>query len=117
MRLLIVRQTHDICLVRAHGAINQQSVKDLDSALTQIQGGGHTHVLLDLWDATFIDSVGLGVLLSARRRSHRALGGFAVVAEPNGRVQRVFELAGLTDTLPVYATRTLAASTLGGSAR
>ena len=60
MRLLIVRQTDDVCLVRAVGEIDLQTVAELDSALTEVQGDGNTHVVLDLWGVTFIDSVGIG---------------------------------------------------------
>jgi anti-sigma B factor antagonist len=117
VRLLIVRQTDDVCLVRAVGEIDLQTVADLDSALTEAQGDGHTHVVLDLWDVTFIDSVGLGVLLSASRRAEKGLGGFAVVAEPRGPVHMVFDVTGLKDALPLYATRALATSTLRSGAR
>jgi anti-sigma B factor antagonist len=115
MRLLIVRQTDNVALVRALGEIDLQTVADLDLALAQIQVDPDASVLLDLWDTTFIDSVGLGVLLSARRRAQRGPGGFAVVAEPSGAVQRVFEAAGNSETLPVYATRDLARATLHSS--
>ena len=108
MRLLILRHTDDVCLVRASGGIDFQTVAELDSTLTQVQGDGHTHVVLDLWDVTFIDSVGLGVLLSASRRAEKGVGGFAVVAEPRGHIHMVFDLAGLKDVLPLYATRALA---------
>jgi len=42
VRLLIVRQADDVCLVRALGEIDLQTVADLDSALAQVQGDGHT---------------------------------------------------------------------------
>jgi anti-sigma B factor antagonist len=111
MRLLIERPSDDVCLVRAVGEIDLQNVADLDSALTQVQGDGHTHVLLDLWDVTFIDSVGLGVLLSAKRRAEKGLGGFALVAEPQGVVQTVLDVAGLSDVLSLHSTRAFATST------
>ena len=117
MRVLTARQTDDMWLVRAVGEIDLQTVAELDSALTAVQGDGHSHVVLDLWDVTFIDSVGLGVLLSAKRRAEKGIGGFAVVAEPHGPVQTVFELAGLSDTMSVYSTRALATSTLRTAAR
>ena len=107
-----MRQTDNVCLVRALGEIDLQAAAELDSVLTEVQGDVETHVILDLWDMTVIDSVGLGVLLSARRRSERGLGGFSVVAERHGRVETVFALAGLTDALPVYATCALATETL-----
>ena len=110
----MVRQTDDVCLVQAVGEIDIQTVAELDSALTEVQGDGHTHVVLDLWDVTFIDSVGLGVLLSASSRAQKGAGGFAVVAEPHGQVQMVFDVAGLKDALPLYSTRAVAISALRG---
>jgi anti-anti-sigma factor len=115
MRLLIVRQTDNVCLVRPLGEIDLENVSDLDVALAQIQEDRDASVLLDLWDVTFIDSIGLGVLLSARRRAQRGSGGFVVVAEPSGAVRRVFDAAGISDALPVYATRDLARATLHAS--
>lgn len=107
-----MRPADDVCVVRALGEVDLTTVADLDSALRQVQGNGDANVVLDLWDVTFIDSVGLGVLLSAKRRAQKGIGGFAVIAEPGGPVQTVFDLAGLTDSLPIFATRALAASTL-----
>ena len=91
--------------------------RTLTRALTEIQGDGHTHVLLDLRDVTFIDSVGLGVLLSASRRAEKGVGGFAVVAEPQGQVRMVVDVSGLEDALPLYATRALAINTLSSGTR
>ena len=107
-----MRPADDLCVVRALGELDLHTVADLDATLAQVQGDGQTHVVLDLWGVTFIDSVGLGVLLGARRRAEKGLGGFAVVAEPHGLVQGVFALAGLSDTFSVYSTATLATSTL-----
>ena len=116
-RLATLRSvTDDVCVVRASGEIDLQTVADLDSALTEAQRDGHTHVLLDLWDVTFIDSVGLGILLSAHRRAEKGIGGFAVVAEPGGVIQTAFELTGLSATLSVYSTPAFAKSMLRGAA-
>lgn len=103
-----------MCLVRAIGEIDLSTVAELDSALAQAQEDGHTHVVLDLWGVTFIDAVGLGVLLSARRRAEKGVGGFAVVAEPQGVVQTAFELTGLSAALSVYSTRAFATSNAAG---
>ena len=112
MRLVIVRHTDDVCLVRAMGEIDLATVRDLDRALTHVQADSVTSLLLDLWDVTFIDSIGIGVLLSASRRAQRDRRGFAVVAEPNGPVGILFNLAGVTGALSVCATRALATSML-----
>jgi anti-sigma B factor antagonist len=112
LRLVIVRQTDTVCLVRALGEIDLATIRDLDVALTQVQSDSETSLLVDLWDVTYIDSVGIGVLLSASRRARHNRSGFAVVTEPNGRVGRTFDLAGVTSALSVCASRTLAAGVL-----
>ena len=112
MRLAIARPSQDVCVIHADGEVDLSTVAELDSTLRRVQEDGHTNVVLDLWDVTFIDSVGIGVLLSARRRAEKGIAGFAVIAEPSGPVQNVFDLAGLTDSLSVFATRALAMSTL-----
>jgi anti-anti-sigma factor len=112
VRLAIVRPSQDVCVVHALGEVDLTTVAELDSTLRQVQEDGHTNVVLDLWDVTFIDSVGIGVLLSARRRAEKGVGGFAVIAEPRGPVQDVFDLAGLRDSLSVFATRAMATSAL-----
>jgi anti-sigma B factor antagonist len=112
LRLVIVRQTDNVCLVRALGEIDLATIRDLDFALTQVQSDSDTRLLVDLWDVTHIDSVGIGVLLSASRRAQHNHSGFAVVAEPNGRVGRTFDLAGVTGALSVCPSRALATSRL-----
>ena len=112
MRLVIVRQTDNVCLVRALGEIDLATIRDLDFALTQVQSDSDTSLLLDLCDVTYIDPVGIGVLLSASRRAQHNRSGFAVVAEPNGRVRRTFDLIGVTGALSVCASRALATSML-----
>ena len=70
-------------------------------------------ILVDLCEATFVDSSILGALLEARRGALESDRGFAVAcsgeAEP---VRRVLEVTGLADELPVYPTREAALAAL-----
>jgi anti-sigma B factor antagonist len=65
-----------------------------------------TATVVDLSPATFIDSSILGVILDGRRRASDAEVGFAV-ARSNGAdaVDRVLEVTGLRNELPVHARR------------
>jgi anti-sigma B factor antagonist len=60
-------------------------------------------VALDLSGVRFIDSVGLGVLVGARRRAMAGGGRFAIVVD-EGFVRRTVEMAGLTELLDVHAS-------------
>jgi anti-anti-sigma factor len=70
-------------------------------------------IMVDLCEATFVDSSILGALLEARRGALESDRGFAVVcsgeAEP---VRRVLEVTGLADELPVHSTREAALAAL-----
>lgn len=70
-------------------------------------------VVIDLCEATFVDSSILGALLEARRGALESGRGFGVAcsgdAEP---VRRVLEVTGLADELPVHATREAALAAL-----
>ena len=53
---------------------------------------------VDLSEVTFVDSVGLGVLLTWYRRA-RAAGGSLTVVNPDDRVLRMLRMTGLTRLL------------------
>lgn len=69
---------------------------ELDSALRTRDGD----VIVDLCEATFLDSAGLHVLLNAARRLTRRSRRLGVICVP-GPVRHVIELARLVDTLNV----------------
>ena len=52
---------------------------------------------------SFIDSVGLGVVLKAAARFHRQ-GKRLVIVAPPGPVHRIFDFAGVSARLPVVET-------------
>ena len=75
-----------------------------------------TATVVDLSPATFIDSSILGVILDGRRRAAEARLGFAV-ARSNGSdaVDRVLEVTGLRNELPVHARREEAVTAVSGN--
>jgi anti-sigma B factor antagonist len=66
-------------------------------------------ILVDMGGSTFIDSTGLGVLLSARKHARDCR--LAVVCG-SGDLERVFTILGLERVLDLYATRADAADAL-----
>jgi anti-sigma B factor antagonist len=76
-----------------------------------------TATVVDLSDATFIDSSILGVLLDGRRRATEAKIGFAVTrSKGSDAVDRVLEVTGLRAELPVHARREDAVMAASGNA-
>jgi anti-sigma B factor antagonist len=115
---VVVRQMdNDVSLVIVRGEIDVDSFPTLDAALEQVQANGPTSVLLDLWEVTFLDSIGLGLLLAAKRRASRFRRGLALVVQPQGVVAHLLETASLGNALPVFATRDMGRTALRKPAR
>jgi anti-sigma B factor antagonist len=57
-------------------------------------------LVVDLGQATFIDSTGIGLIVTAWRRSQRDGYDAVVVLPPEGQVARAFEIAGLARVIP-----------------
>ncbi len=69
-------------------------------------------VIVDLEQLTFLDSSGLGVLISGLRRM-RAGGGGVALASCRGAVAEVLTITGLHHTFPIFATVDDAVTTKG----
>ncbi len=74
------------------GELDLAVAHELDEALARAADKAE-RIAVDLSQCTFIDSTGIAVLLRAHSRPE---GPALVVLRPSGQVQRVFEVAGLT---------------------
>jgi anti-sigma B factor antagonist len=75
--------------------------------------GEDLSLVIDLSQATFVDSSILGAVLDARRVADEAGRGFAVACDGSSEpVRRVLEVTGLADELPVHPTRDAALEAL-----
>ena len=83
--------------------------EDLGQAVTE----GVRFLVLDMSAVQYIDSVGLGILVGAVKRTHEQQGGLAVI-KPQANVLRVFEVSGTKDLLNVVGSLEEARSHLKG---
>ena len=74
---------------------------------------GRCWVVVDLSDAAFLDSSGLGALTNSKRRIERK-GGRLVVVNTDDQMRRVFELTGLMRVLNVVPDRAHALAFIDG---
>ena len=73
-------------------------------------------MVIDLSQATFVDSSILGAVLDARRIAGEAGRGFAVACDGSAEpVRRVLEVTGLAEELPVHPNREAALEALAGA--
>ena len=87
-------------VLRACGEVDLMTAPELSSRLDAILRGREGEVVVDLCQATFLDSTGLSVLLNAARRLIRQSRRLVVVCG-QGPVRQVIELARLEGVLNV----------------
>jgi anti-sigma B factor antagonist len=80
--------------VALHGDLDIEAAPELRALLTELLEAGVTALVIDVSDLEFMDSSGLGVLVSSHRRLSR-YGGKLRVVGANHAVARVIEVTGL----------------------
>jgi anti-sigma B factor antagonist len=90
-------------VVVAAGEIDLHAAPSLRETLTALLELGRLNVVVDMTDATFIDSTGIGVLAGHLQRTHDA-GGSLVIVCGNERVLRTFEIAGMGRVFEIQTT-------------
>jgi anti-anti-sigma factor len=94
-----VRPERDAVRLCPSGEVDIATVDRLREELQELKSAGFKRVILDLRQATFLDSAGLHLVLEADAASRADGWDFAVIQGPPV-VQRSFEVAGLLGQLP-----------------
>ena len=89
------------------GEIDIASAPLLAEAIDESLGSGALELWIDLGRLDFMDSSGLHILHKAHHRA-RVLNRRIAVICPAGPVRRLFDIAGLSEHLPLYANRAAA---------
>jgi anti-anti-sigma factor len=84
------------------GAIDLETCPPIRSTVAELRDRDVGGIVFDLADVTFIDSVGLSLLVSVHRRL-RDEGGHLTVSRPSPSVRQVLEMTGLMGVLDVRA--------------
>jgi anti-sigma B factor antagonist len=93
-------------LVAVVGEIDLDTAVDLRRALLDAVTATSRRVVLDLSRLTWIDSFGLGLLVTARRRL-RSTGGDLVIWRPSRKAAAILELSGVDLAIPVLPASVL----------
>jgi anti-sigma B factor antagonist len=93
----------DRMIVTAHGELDAHSAPLLQAKLDPLTAAPGSSVVIDLSDVGFIDSTGLGVLVSTLTHV-REVGGRLDVVVSAPRVLKVFTITGLNAVLALHAT-------------
>ncbi len=93
---------HSVLVV--YGAVDILTSPKLHEALTELVEEDEEAVLLDLANVTFVDSSGLGTIVTADRHMRSRGRQLRLVAVPESCI-RLFEVTGLSDRFHVFADR------------
>lgn len=91
------------CELRLDGELDLWSVERLQAVLKRVVRD-HSAVLVGLQSCEFVDSTGIALFLQVRRQLEDE-GGRLVLYGCSDQVQRIFEVAGLTDAGIVFDNR------------
>jgi anti-sigma B factor antagonist len=105
----------DVQVVAVAGYVDFDAAPELKRSIVRLMDAGRREFIVDLTDAGFIDSTGIGVLVGALKRLREA-GGSLVVVCPSQDMLKLFQVIGLEDVVPVYRAREHALSALATSA-
>lgn len=80
------------------GEVDLASAAALRSVLVEASSGPVEKLVVDMAGVTFIDSMGLSILIQAKHHLEAAGGGLTIV-NPSERIRYVLEIAGVGDYL------------------
>lgn len=95
MQLIVdTRSAHGYTVVAPRGEIDLSTVDTFRDVLNELLIEGRVHLLVDLDETTFFDSLGFGALVGARRKAQAFNGSLGIVCS-NARILRLFEITAL----------------------
>ena len=104
-----------VSMISVRGQADLHTASDLRGAISGAIDRGAVHLVVDLSEATFIDSMTLGVLLGAVKRLRPAGGTVSVVCD-DPHIRRIFEITLLDRVFALHTDRDEARAAAGGGA-
>ena len=90
-----------VTVIQPKGRLNMAGASSLRKQLQEIVDSGSNRIVVDLSTTEFIDSSGLGALISGLKMARQAGGDLRIAAAPK-QVCTVLELTNLNRVLPAY---------------
>lgn len=106
-RIRVSDSAPGISLVTVAGDVDLHSAPELHDRLFLLVDGDVARIVLDLSEATFLDSMGLGVVLSTKKRL-AAKGGELELVVANPDIRRIFEITMLDRIFELHQNRDVA---------
>jgi anti-sigma B factor antagonist len=101
-------------LIELGGEIDLYTAPEFKERMVELIEDGKTHIVVDLSEATFIDSTTLGVLVGGVKRLRPSGGALALVCTDQN-ITKIFEITGLDRVFAIHPTREAALASLSAS--
>ncbi len=88
-------------VLAVHGEVDVYTAPRLRERFVELSGDGRRVIVVDLEGVEFLDSTGLGVLVSGLKR-FRSGGGDVLLVATQPRVLKVLEITGLTQVFEIH---------------
>ena len=103
MEIKITLQPSGVAVIQPVGRIDAHTTFEFKDRINQTIDSGYLWLVIDLSAVTFLDSTGLGALVTSLKRT-QALGGDIHLAQVPQNVRMMIELTSLQSYLPRYAS-------------
>lgn len=92
----------NVCSMKLTGEVDVYTAPRLKEELIAVVQSGCSNVIVNMEDVGFIDSSGLGVLVSALRRARERDGVVRIVCTRDN-ILKIFRITGLDKVFPIFA--------------
>jgi anti-anti-sigma factor len=104
-RIEVSNVAQHVWVVAVHGEYDLSNATQLDDAISGVFAAG-SRMVIDLSDASFIDSTILTGLLEAREKANQQSADDLVIVAPIGTMpRRVLDLTGVAAAVPTFESR------------
>jgi anti-sigma B factor antagonist len=100
--VLTDRMVGEWTVVGVKGEVDLSSAGQLRDHLSRLVNSGRTQLVADLTEVSFMDSSGLGALVSVLKGAKEKDGDLALIC-PEGSVLKIFAITGLDNVFRVFA--------------
>lgn len=109
-----ISEKKDIVILKITGKVDSFSVDDLKNGFSRIMKKGKTNILVNMKDLNYIDSRGIGSIVSFAKWVD-TIGGEMKIAEMGSNIRQVFNLLSFDQLFSIYETETDALSSFQAS--
>lgn len=103
MEIQVEHHDNDVAVIALNGRLDLLTAVDVKQRLAAVVEEGYARIVVDLQSVGFIDSSGLGALISGLKAA-RVAGGDLRIARPDKQAKYILQVSTLDRVLRPYAT-------------